>query len=101
MILGISKFIYNLFDFLFSGLTSLIDLVGSAVSFLLKAAASAFSALGNIFLAPFRLGSSVADVFGIPVLWTPLFLLGCAVLLLLLLALTGWALAANAKRKHR
>lgn len=101
MTLHISKFFYDLFDLFFSGLEWLIDFAGSAFSFLLKAAASAFSILGKIFLAPFRLGSNVADVFGIPVLWTPLFLLGCAVLLLLLLALTGWALAANAKRKHR
>lgn len=101
MMLHISRFFYNLFDFLFSGLGWFIDLAGSAASFLLKAAASAFSILGKIFLAPFRIGTNIADVFGIPVLWTPVFLLGCAVLLLLLLALTGWALAANAKRKHR
>jgi len=100
MTLHISKFFYDLFDFLFSGLEWFIDLAGSAVSFLLKAAAAVFSMLGKIFSAPFRLGASAADIFGIPVLWTPLFLLGCAVLLLLLLALTGWALAAGKRRKR-
>lgn len=100
MALHISKFFYDIFDFLFSGLEWFIDFAGSALSFLLKAAAAVFSMLGEIFLVPFRIGTGAADIFGIPVLWTPLFLLGCGVLLLLLLGLTGWALAAGKRRKR-
>lgn len=101
MTLNIFDFLGDLIRFLFSGLGHLIDLAGSVFSFTLKAAATALSALSKIFSAPFRLGADTAqDVFGVPVLWTPLFVLGCAVLLLILLVLTGWALAARRRRKR-
>ncbi len=99
MTLHIFDFFAQILEFLFSGLGALIDLAGSAVSFFLEAAAAAFSALSNLFFAPFLLGAGTAqNIFGVPVSWTPLFLLGCTVLLLLLLVLTGWAIMA---KRHR
>lgn len=96
MTLHLFDFFAQVIEFLFSGIGQLIDFVGSAASFLLKGSASALSALCSIFLTPFRVGS---DIFGVPIQWTPLFLLACVLLVLLLLVLAGWAITANAKRK--
>ncbi len=86
----------NLFDFL----GRIIDLLGSLCGFLLKAAASLFSGLASVFLAPFRLGAkAVHGLFDVSFGWLPLFILAAAALTLLVLALAGCAIAANAKRK--
>ncbi len=83
--------VLNIFDVI----GQFIDWLGSALSLLLRAAASAFSALFGVFSLPFRLGQDAAwDIFGAPVSWAPLFLLGMGILLLLLIllgcALTAW-----------
>ncbi len=97
MTLHIFDFLGQVFEAAVSALGWLIDLAGTAISCLLKGVAADLSTLQSIFLAPFRLG---ADVFGVPVQWTPLFLLGGGLLILFLLVLIGWAMAVRAKRKN-
>ncbi len=85
---------------IFSFIGWLIGTAGSVFSFLFQGVMAVLSTLSSLFLAPFRWGmDALHHTFNIPFQWTPLFLLGGAVLILLLLILSGLALSAKRNRK--
>ncbi len=82
---------------IFSFLGWLISAAGSIFSLLFKGTMAVLSTLASLFSAPFRWG--IDALHRTPFQWTPLFLLGYALLILLLLIFIGLTFLANRNRK--
>lgn len=103
MTLHIFSFFTELLDFLFSGLSWLLDLFWGAVGFLGRCLGAVLNVLGSLLSGaaralslPVRWGGELLDrLTEAPLFWTPVLTLAGLALVLFVLILTGWAISAR------
>ena len=90
-----------MFSFLFDVLSSLAHIAWDVISFLAHALVDLVSGIASVFLWPIKaVLSAMSDWWGFSAQWTTLYFLGSGILLVLVILLACWAVAANSRKNY-